>query len=338
MGCSNTLDCTGWPFDCPPPEADPDIAGPGVRIVIMRPVSYSANRLQVMLGFWVSALVALIAAIILHIVRRLHKKTVTSTSPPPSPVIKTRSSRLISALEQFVLGLGDQQLILAIVLACTTFSKSCFISMYHLELVGEMMCFSVLTHLASLIVLRPYFDNNIHHRFVLRSRMSLSGILFLFMLSFVIWIGYLGTGIYGKNWGRGSEGCPAHCAFKKPIPVWHFLSPSTFNGLAGIDRFYAVLALVEPPILITCFTLGIFPYTSKRIRQRWVVGGCAQHLSLLILVLVWIVSSFVLFHDRLHGTKVQGFEDAFGFGQVEALVLLLMVLWSAITTFSEVQP
>ncbi|OAP57654.1 hypothetical protein AYL99_08392 [Fonsecaea erecta] len=92
------------------------------------------------------------------------------------------------ALKNFILTLSDQQLVTGIALLVALFANWCTMSLYELNMVVALAWFSSATHLATLVVLRDYFQQN----GVVRN-WRIFGMV-LIMLPLVV--GLLMTGIY----------------------------------------------------------------------------------------------------------------------------------------------
>ena len=81
----------------------------------------------------------------------LLKSTKLSTSDP---------SKRRRALERFILALSDQQLVTGLSVLLAGYIKHCDISVYSFQITTALAWFSCTTHLATLTVLRQYFNNN----------------------------------------------------------------------------------------------------------------------------------------------------------------------------------
>ena len=64
------------------------------------------------------------------------------------------------ALKKFILTLSDQQLVTGIAILMACFANWCRTSVYELNIVVSLAWFSSATHLATLDVLRDYFQHN----------------------------------------------------------------------------------------------------------------------------------------------------------------------------------
>jgi hypothetical protein len=280
---------------------------------------------EVVIGFCANALCTLIASLTLHSLPALAKWF------PRFRQLEAYASRDKKRiyLETYIVGLADQQLLLGLLMGVVTFTKQCSISMYHLEIVGELLWFSAATHLASMVVLRDYFDHRPH---LLWIRISLVLVFAIFLAVFLIWIGVIGTGISGYEFGSGSGGCPAGCAWKQP---WWFkhLRPPFSAKLSGLDKAYTVLVFLECFFLIFCFVLSIGPYFQKK-GQKWVK---LETLTLVLLLVSWGLCTGVLFYDRGPGQKVEGSESEWGFGQVLPVTLIVLPIWQALTSLRHVK-
>jgi hypothetical protein len=69
------------------------------------------------------------------------------------PIAKARQK----ALERFILGLSDQQLVTGIAILLTGYAQTCTIDGYHFMILVAMAWFSSTTHLSTLVVLRDTF-------------------------------------------------------------------------------------------------------------------------------------------------------------------------------------
>ncbi|RDW88425.1 hypothetical protein BP6252_00457 [Coleophoma cylindrospora] len=300
MGCvPNISDCAGWPFDCPLPRADLDIAGLGV-----------------MIGFCGNALLTLIASLALHLLPSFAKLL------PQLEPYTTDTKRIY--LEKYIVGLGDQQLLLGLLMSVVAFAKFCSISIYHLEIVGELLWFSATTHLASMVVLRKYFKKSPH---LLWLRLSLILMFGIFLAMFMLWIGFLGPGINGSEFGRGSFGCSARCAWEQPIFFKHLRDPTLRAKLSALDIFYSVLPFVEFLFLIFGFGLSIGPYF-REILEGW---NKLETGTLVFLLISWIIVTAIIFYDRGPGQNIEGSENEWGFGQVLPVTLIALPFWQALT-------
>lgn len=275
--------------------------------------------MEVIIGFCANALCTLIASLTLHSLPSFAQWF------PQIPQLECYASGCKRIyLETYIVGLGDQQLLFGLSMSVVAFTKSCSISMYHLEIVGELLWFSAATHLASMVVLRDYFDHRPH---LLRIRISLILVFAIFLAVFLIWIGVIGPGISGDEFGSGSGGCPAGCAWKQPWLFKH-LRPPFSAKLSGLDKAYTGLVFLEFSFLIFCFALSIVPYIQKKGQKRVKL----ETLTLVLLLVSWGICTGVLFYDRGPGQKVEGSENEWGFGQVLPVTLIVLPIWQALTS------
>ena len=155
-------------------------------------------------------------------------------------------------------------------------------------------------------------------------------VLAIFLAVFIFWIGFIGPGVNGYEFGRGSGGCPAECAWLHP--VWFkYLRPPFSTKISGGDIFYTVLVFVESLLLIFCIWSSIGPYLQKKAQKR-----CTAETSALVLLLFsWLLGTIVMIIDRGPGRRVEGSESEFGFGQVLPLALTVLPFWQAVASFSD---
>ncbi|KAB2569917.1 N-glycosidase [Lasiodiplodia theobromae] len=84
-----------------------------------------------------------------------------------------------AALERFILTMSDQQLVTGIAIMVTIYTKSCDISIYSFQIAAALAWFSSTTHLATLTLLRAYFD---HHR-IARNFRAVMMVMMMIMLA-----------------------------------------------------------------------------------------------------------------------------------------------------------
>jgi hypothetical protein len=72
-------------------------------------------------------------------------------------VSKSNATARQKALQRFILGLSDQQLVTGIALLVTGYAQTCRIDGYHFMVLISMAWFSSTTHLSTLVVLRDNF-------------------------------------------------------------------------------------------------------------------------------------------------------------------------------------
>ena len=103
------------------------------------------------------------------------------------------------ALRAFILSLSDQQLVTGLAVMIAGFSKYCSISTYHFNIVASLAWFSSTTHLSTLAVLRDYL---ISHPTIRTWRII--GMLIMLCLLFAAVL---------VTWNSEDVGEPVQCAF-----------------------------------------------------------------------------------------------------------------------------
>jgi hypothetical protein len=81
-------------------------------------------------------------------------KNVTSACIHTSPKIDAQCRE---GLLRFLLSLSDQQLVIALAMTIAALNQHCDISVYEFNVVTSLVYLALLTHIATLIVLRHYF-------------------------------------------------------------------------------------------------------------------------------------------------------------------------------------
>ena len=128
---------------------------------------------------------------------------------PPDEDNKLNDTQRRKALKNFVLTLSDQQLVTgnAILLAC--FANWCRTSIYELTVVVSLAWFSLAIHLATLIVLQEYFQQN---RVVRNWRMIGTVSIVLLLIVGLLLVGYS---------AESGPSAPLQCLkYLEPAPNW----------------------------------------------------------------------------------------------------------------------
>lgn len=194
--CGATKNCTAEN------PSDPDIAGYGVSRVfyIISCTQYLYNLQQVIASFIVTAVLTVLTVMFAYVTKSLPESRYNvvddqflrglywlfrikgyrpASRPPSSKVeVENRQAR-VDGVQRFMLVLSDQQLVTGIAVLVAAYARICAISHFSFDVALNLSWLSCTAHLATLTVLRGYFDK---HKAVRNWRVGAMVVLFALLV------------------------------------------------------------------------------------------------------------------------------------------------------------
>jgi hypothetical protein len=250
-----------------------------------------------------------------------------------------------NVIERLVLGFSDQQLVTGLAIMLTAFirlgTNTNGITTYHFSLVTDLAWFSCNTHLITLFVLRDYF---IHFSVLRNVRMMamalLAGLLIAsaVMSSHQLW--YIGTErmVDGKLVDYTSFNCPALCLVDN---LGSNIGGSPLRwGIANVVLLVWAYLMAMIPVLVIPSRHLLDSSESQKNSYTKVKKGVSAIYDFLkskpfnvAFNLAWFALGLVsMFYDRSRGQALLAAnetEDSWGFGQIVALLLVLLPFLAA---------
>ncbi len=282
---------------------------------------------QVVTSFIATASVAVLLAVYF---------TLLKMTPAPNEEITGRSLRRllrrwlpgrrrkefwIRVLERLILGFSDQQLITGTAMLIVGFSRlpesGGQISCYHFALTVDMVYFSAITHITTLSVLKSYFENS---KYSVMRLLRLFGMTVMGILLAVAYILSLSPRV------ADSSSCPAQCFVVNwsTAPVTPFLVFGV-TKIVCLVGFYLCAFLFPRPNMFKIWHLREGMQLFCYVFFFW--GGPIFSLGIYEIVM-----------DRSTGWEGQSPQNVWGFGQVLALLLLLLPALQSLDIYYGIQP
>lgn len=256
----------------------------------------------------------------------------------PIPIFSIRISERrrkfwVSVLDRYILGLSDQQLVTGIsILTIGFINLSRGISAYHFGLITSLGMFSCSAHLASVISLRRYFQEN--HE-VTRIRI---GLMLLFAVLQSVSLIILGIPLPKPMYSQLS--CPAVQLIKHDVLSWRLLGIAF--TLLLLFCYWAALSYVYPNAEVF-FTKWLLTKPLECVEYAFSLHGFHEtfmhwrpHFPSLALShtlqCVWWVCSFIT-SLVIRKSNTSTVEASWGFGQILAVLLIAIPFLNAIETY-----
>lgn len=244
----------------------------------------------------------------------------------------------LHVLDRIVLGLSDQQLVTGFSILLVGYIKLHErVPIYHFFCITNLAMFSCSVHLASVISLRRYFQNNPEVAWIRVAFMSVFALLLALSLS-----------IFGAGLALGDSdkmSCPATC-----LPSYSSFGLSKIIGwflviylaicywaaysyvFPNAEIFFTKWLFTKPLEFVEKYT-GIYQFHERFMHQRPRFPSLI--VSHMLQTLWWIVSFSLAILTRYWGVKntpkfQEGDERSWGFGQLLALFLILLPLLSGV--------
>ena len=145
----------------------------------------------------------------------------------------------ISILERVIFSFMDQQLLLGLAYACAGLFRRCSISVYHFQLIADLVWFSALTYGAALFTLDMYFQERRRAR---NLRVCLIAFMGAIMITFVVLTSH-------DDWYKFYSS-DAQCLFNTLVGHVHgirLLLAITLSVLYFLDYTVSIIRLYETP-------------------------------------------------------------------------------------------
>jgi hypothetical protein len=248
-------------------------------------------------------------------------------------------------LRMLILGFSDQQLVTGSAILLVAFMRfpGGNITIYHFTLVVDMAWFASNTHLITLTVLAEYLKTAAEAR-----RWRVAAILCMGTLLFVATI--LAS---NESW-IGAFNCPASCLTQQFSLTWQF-NPATLYSLLTFLVGYTVHIIPLFQTTRNCWRsmkshiLDFHKQARPRMKVllalhrslETLVGSASEIFSSTVMAMsfhtIWFVfRAFQLFSDRQAGQTLingDGLENVWSFGQVLAILLLVLNITAAVEVF-----
>jgi hypothetical protein len=257
--------------------------------------------------------------------------------PLISRMSESRRSFWVSILDRLILGLSDQQLVTGISILTVGFIKLPYhISTYHFSLITSLAMFSCSAHLASVLSLRRYFQENPE---VAKIRI---GFMLLFAALLSIALILIGPVVYhiGNNVQNRPISCPAiwmihhdyqgerivgcFFSFYLAICYWAALSYVFPNG----EIFFTKWLLTKPLETIEAvFRIHQFHERFMHWRPQFLPLSISHFLQS-----VWWIASFVV-SLLIRKLSTSESEAVWSFGQILAVLLIAIPFLNAVEVY-----
>ena len=262
------------------------------------------------------------------------------------------------ALQKFILGLSDQQLVTGLAILITGYSERCSITAYHFTIVSALAWLSSTTHLSTLAVLQDYL---IHHPIVKTWR-TIGMLCMLGMLFYALLITQLYYSDYkmpiqcifnNTPWGQNTdgEGTATFIFFDFGIPL--FLLFAYGNSIVPLYSRHAKVGLLGwvAESLRGFWDLKPRPSNISRLRTGLASGfrnrmsprSClyfslfffSEYLDSFLWQITWLFFGNVFGITQIYCYRwanrpaVHGDENSMGFGQIVPLLLIALPILAA---------
>lgn len=235
---------------------------------------------------------------------------------------------LDNSLLSLIIGLADQQAVVALAILVAAALEWQTISAYHFNLIASLAWFSSFTHALTLLSLMKWMR---------RSMFLLCLRLFLFAAVFVM---YLWAQAVARNYSSSSgsgyrAACPAHCCLSDG---WsEFSGMFTIISMLRVGSLSLIVFLIAWRLLIDWYQKGWRKSTTERNKICHQIIAVGISAALLIAVFGGVTGvAFIRDTSSYSGLKVsQAFQDQnmWGFGQIVPMILFILPLIAAIEGF-----
>lgn len=242
----------------------------------------------------------------------------------PRPLAKA----LDNSLQSLIIGLADQQAVVALAMLIAAAIEWESISAYHFNLVASLAWFSCFTHALTLLSLMHWMRRS---TFLLCLRLS----LFITVFSMYLWAQAVARDYSRLGESAYNAACPAHCCLSDR---WsQFSGMFTIISLLRVGSVSFLAFILALRFLIDWYRKNCTETTAERIKK---FHGCAK-VGVLIALMVAAAAgvtgvAFVRDTNSYNGLKLsQAFQDQdlWGFGQIVPMILLIIPFIGAMAGF-----